>query len=195
MLMKKRIFVAVEISEHARAKVARYISDLKSEFSDVKVGWDKPEKLHLTLKFLGDTDEVQLEKLKEICAVISSEITNFKLQITKTGVFPSPRNARILWLGVEGDVEELQNIHSNLETECEKLGFKKEKRDYKPHLTIGRIREPQKAKDLALTHLENEFEPVELEVSELVIIESKLQPSGSIYSKVQSSRFKVKYRL
>ncbi len=195
MRMKKRIFVAVEISEKARAKAAEYISNLKSEFSDVKVGWDKPEKLHLTLKFLGDTDEVQLEKLKEICAVISSEITNFKLQITKTGVFPSPRNARILWLGVEGDVEKMQKINSILEAECEKIGFKKEKRDYKPHLTIGRIREPQKAKKLALTHLENDFEPVELEVSELVIIESKLQPSGSIYSKVQSSRFKVKYRL
>lgn len=189
--MKKRIFIAVEISEEARRKVAEYISNLKSEFFDVKVGWDKPEKLHLTLKFLGDTNEVQLETLKEICAVISSGIPNFNLQISETGIFPSPRNARILWLGVDCDVEKLQKINSSLETECETIGFKKEKRIYKPHLTIGRIREPQKAKKLALTHLENEFEPVEFEVSELVIIESKLQPSGSIYTEIQNFKFKI----
>lgn len=194
MRMKKRIFVAVEISDDARGKVKDYISSLKEEFSDVKVGWDKPEKLHLTLKFFGDTDEEQLEKLKEISQRIAGQISNFKLQISKTGVFPSPRNARILWLGVEGDVEELQKINSILETECEKIGFKKEKRIYKPHLTIGRIREPQKAKKLALTHLENKFETVSFEVSELVIYESKLQPSGSIYSKVQGSKFKVNNR-
>ncbi len=80
---------------------------------------------------------------------------------------------------------------SILETECEKIGFKKEKRIYKPHLTIARLREPQKSKNLVQNHLENKFEPVSFEVSEIVIYESKLQPTGSIYKKVSSLRFKV----
>lgn len=189
--MERRIFVAVDISDEARGKVSDYISNLKTKFPNVKVGWDRPEKLHLTLKFLGDSDEDQLEKLEKICEKISFEITNYKLQISETGVFPSPRNARVLWLGVYGDVGELQKINAILETECEKIGYKKEKRIYKPHLTIGRIREPQKAKELAKVHLENKFEPVEFEVSELVIYESKLQPSGSVYTKVSGFKFKV----
>ncbi len=187
--MKRRIFVAVDISNEARRKVSNYIANIKSKFPDVNVGWDRTEKLHLTLKFFGDTNEDQLETLKEICKAISSEISNFKLQISESGVFPSPNNARVLWLGVQGDVEKLQEINSILETECEKIGFKKEKRIYKPHLTIGRIREPRKSNELAKTHLENKFEPVRFEVSEIVIIESKLQPTGSIYSKVQSVSF------
>ena len=188
--MKKRIFVAVDISEDARRKVSVYIADLKNKFPNVKIGWDRPEKLHLTLKFLGDSDENQLEQLKIICEQIAGQILNLKLQISETGVFPLPRNARILWLGVNGNVEELQKINAILETECEKIGFKKEKRIYKPHLTIGRIREPHKAKKLAQTHLENEFEPVGFEVSDIVIYESKLQPTGSIYSKFSAFKFK-----
>lgn len=187
--MKKRIFVAVDISDEARRKVADYIAGLKRNFPGVKVGWDRPEKLHLTLKFLGDTDETQLQKLEEICRNISTGISDLIFQISETGVFPSPRNARVLWLGVRGDLEELQKINEILETECEKIGFKKEMRTYKPHLTIGRIREPQKAKELAKTHLENNFEPVRFEVSEIVIYESKLQPTGSIYSKVATFIF------
>lgn len=189
--MKKRIFAAVDISEEVRQKISEYILELKRKFSDIKVGWDRPEKLHLTLKFLGDTDEEKLEKLKVICKNISSEVSKLKLRISQTGVFPSPRNARVLWLGVQGDVEELQKINSILETECEKIGFKKEKRDYTPHLTIGRIREPQKAKKLAQTHLENKFEPISFEVSEIVIYESKLQPTGSIYTKIQNFKLKI----
>lgn len=189
--MKRRIFVAVDISDEARRTVAGYISDVKSKFPNIKVGWDRPEKLHLTLKFLGDTDENQLEKLKEITGKIAGQITNYKLQISETGVFPSPRKARVLWLGVQGDIEELQKINSILETGCEKIGFKKENRIYKPHLTIGRIREPHKARNLAKTHLENKIEPVSFEVSEIVIYESKLQPTGSIYTKIQNFKFKI----
>ena len=123
--MKKRIFVAVDISDEARQKVAEYIGELKAKFPDVKAGWDRPEKLHLTLKFLGDTEENQLVKLKEIVETIAGQFSNLKFQISNTGVFPSPRNARVLWLGVNGDVEELQKINSVLEDECEKIGFKK----------------------------------------------------------------------
>jgi 2'-5' RNA ligase len=186
----KRIFVAVDISDEARRKVSEYIETLRKEFKDVRVSWDRAEKLHLTLKFLGDTNEKQLEDLKKNVENIASEITNFKLQISNTGLFPNVRNPRVLWLGIKGDVNDLQKINAVLEIECEKIGFAKEIRIYKPHLTIGRIREPKKAKSLAIKHLENKFEPIEFEVSEIVIYESKLQSNGSIYSVVSSSKLK-----
>ncbi len=187
--MKKRIFVAIDISDEARHEVSNYISELRREFPDIKVGWDRPEKLHLTLKFLGDADDEQIKKLCEICLKISSEISDLKFEITKTGVFSSPQNARVLWLGIKGDVEELRKINSILESECEKIGFEKEKRNYRPHLTIGRIREPKKAFELAKAHLENKFEPVGFEVSEIVIYESELRPTGSVFQKIKGFSF------
>ncbi len=178
----KRIFVAVDISDAARRGAAAYITALRNEFREVRVGWDKPEKLHLTLKFLGDTDENQLSELKNIVEEISAGLTKFDLQILNTGIFPSVRNPRVLWIDVKDETGSLAKINNRLETECEKIGFNREKRAFVPHLTIGRVREPNRAKDLARRHLENDFAPVEFEVSELVIYESKLQKEGSIYS-------------
>lgn len=189
--MKKRIFAAVDISDEARRKVSTYIETLQNEFPRVRVGWDKPEKLHLTLKFLGDTDEKQLEMLIQIIEKISAGVSKFNLRIANTGVFPSVRKARVLWIDVFDEKGSLAEINAQIETKCEKIGFAREKRAFVPHLTIARIREPHKSKDLTEKHLQNAFEPVEMEVSEIVIYESKLQPTGSIYSRLQAFRFKT----
>ena len=186
----KRIFAAVDISDEARRKVAAYVSDLRSEFPKIRVGWDKPEKLHLTLKFLGDTNEKQLSELEKIVAETSSNINSFNLQIAETGVFPNARNPRVLWIDVQDESGNLSKINERLETECAKIGFAREKRAFVPHLTIGRIREPHRAKDLASKHLENIFEPIEITVSEIVIYESQLLPSGSVYSVVSKHTLK-----
>jgi 2'-5' RNA ligase len=185
----KRIFVAVDISDEARRRVSEYSNALRREFPNLRVGWEKPEKLHLTLKFLGETGENQLKDLVGIVEKTALKISKFRLQISETGVFPSPRNARILWLGVKDEKGSLREISEILESECEKLGFAKEKRNFKSHLTIGRLREPQKSNEIAQKHLQNGFEPVEFEVSEIVIYESKLQPAGSVYSAV--SKYKL----
>ena len=147
--------------------------------------------MHLTLKFLGDTDEKQLENLVEIVSKIAGQISDFKLQISNTGVFPSPRNPRILWLGINDEKGSLLQISEILENECEKIGFPKEKRTFKAHLTIARLREPHKSKEIAQKHFENKIEAVEFTVSEIVIYESKLQPTGSIYMKIKNAKLQI----
>lgn len=188
--MSKRIFVAVDISEEARQKIANYIADLRREFSDLRIGWDKPEKLHLTLKFLGEMSDSQLSKLEKIVDDISSDTGKFELKIQNTGVFPTPKKARVLWLDVINKDETLTELNTRLETECEKIGFPKETRKYVPHLTIARIKEPHKAKSLAIKHLQTKFEPVAFEVSAITIYESRLQATGSIYSVVSKHGLK-----
>jgi 2'-5' RNA ligase len=185
----KRIFTAIDISDETRKEAATYIENLRSEFPQLRVGWEKPEKLHLTLKFLGDIDEKQLNSLIEAVKNTAEQISNFQLQISDTGVFPSTRNARILWLGLKNETGELQSLNKILETECEKIGFAKEKRDFKPHLTIARLREPHKSKEIVDRHLDSEFEVVEFTVSEITIYESRLQKSGSIYSVISREKF------
>jgi 2'-5' RNA ligase len=185
----KRIFVAIDISEEARRKVSAYVETLRKEFCKEHVGWERAGKLHLTLKFLGDANEKQLTELNKIVEKISSEISNFKLNILDTRIFPNARNPRILWIDVKDEAENLAKISNLLEAECEKIGFEKERRKFVPHLTIGRVRRPNKARDLVRIHLENKFEPVEFEVSEIVIYESKLLPTGSEYAVLSKRRF------
>lgn len=186
----KRIFVAIYISEEARGKVADYIETLRGEFAAIRVGWEKPEKLHLTMKFIGDIDDEQLKYLTEAVEKMARQISNFKLQISDTGVFPSPRNARILWLGLQDEKESLQKLNEILENECERVGFVKEKRNLKAHLTVARLREPQKSNELARKHLQNKFAAAEFKACEIVIYASELLPRGSIYSVVSKHEFK-----
>lgn len=178
----KRIFVAIDISPQAKVSVLNYIEDLKKEFSDIKVGWLAAEKLHLTLKFFGDIDNAQIAELKNIIKRIAEKYKSFEMFVTKTGVFPDKRKAKILWLGIAEETNNLKLIKDEIEIECKIHLVEKETRKYKPHLTIGRIREPKKSKKLAEKHLQNDFEPVRFNVSGIIIYESELKPAGSVYS-------------
>jgi len=188
----KRIFTAIDISEKARRAVFAYTGKLRGEFPDLRVGWERAEKLHLTLKFLGDLEEKQLQNLIEAVEETAKQISNFKLQIFQTGAFPAKRNARILWLGLKDETEGLQKLNAILKNECAINGFAKEARDFKPHLTVARLREPNKSKELVERHLAEEFESAEFTVSEIVIYESRLQPNGSVYAIASKHRLKEK---
>jgi len=190
----KRIFTAIDISEAARQNVSAYIDNLKKQFPNLRVGWDKPEKLHLTLKFLGDIDDVQLGKLMKAVEKTAREISAFKLRIAGTGVFPSQRKARILWLGVKDETENLRKLNEALENECERQGLAREARNFKAHLTIARLREPEKSKNLVAEHLRETFEAVEFEASEIVIYQSELSPQGSRYTIVSKHAFEERKR-
>jgi len=187
--MSKRIFIALDISDKAREKIARFAGELRTEFPDIRVGWEKPEKIHLTLKFLGDTDEERRAKVKGALQKSAEMTTPFSLTVENTGCFPTPRKARILWLGLTDETGGLQKIQGRLEEELEFLGFERDDREFKPHLTVARLREPQKAGRLVEAFLRKQFEPVSFEVSEIVIYESKLQPTGSVYSVIERRKF------
>ena len=188
--MDKRIFISIDISDEARRRVFEYSETLRRDFPNLRVGWERAGKLHLTLKFLGELDEKQLQNLIEVSTTAARQISDFNLQIFQTGAFPAKRNARILWLGLRDETECLRKLNTALESECAARGFTKETRDFKAHLTVARLREPKKSKELIERHLEKEFKSAEFAVSEIVIYESLLQPNGSVYSVVSKHRFK-----
>ncbi|HEY0050052.1 MAG TPA: RNA 2',3'-cyclic phosphodiesterase [Pyrinomonadaceae bacterium] len=188
----KRIFAAIDISEQARRKAFEYIESLRRRFPELRVGWDKYEKLHLTLKFLGDTSDERLAKLEKAVEKAAREVSSFKLRLADTGVFPNQRKARVLWLGVKDEKANLRKLNEALENECEREGFTRENRDFKAHLTIARLREPEKSKALVEAHLREQFEAVEFEVSEIVIYQSELSPRGSRYTVVSKHAFDLK---
>jgi RNA 2',3'-cyclic 3'-phosphodiesterase len=179
----KRTFIAVDISDEARQKAASYINGLRRVFQQLRVGWERPEKLHLTLKFLGDVNESRLEEVQQTVGEIARAHDAFRMTLSHTGRFPPKGDPKILWIGAH-DEGRLGMIASQIDKELTPLGFEPEKRKFSPHLTIARLREPRLSARLAALHVENDFEPVGFEVREIVIYESELLPKGSIYTQV-----------
>ena len=186
----KRIFVAFDISEAVRIACDRHIRYLREMFPKVRVGWERSEKLHITLKFLGDTDPIILNELQSRVAKIGSQYVSFRLRLSAAGIFPTTTRPRILWIGVDDPSNTVIGIQSQIEDICADLRFKKENKPFRPHITIGRAREFQAAAELANEHLQTKIEPVEFDVSEIVIYESKLLPTGSAYSVVERAKLR-----
>lgn len=179
----KRIFIAVDLSDEARAAAAEYIDQLRMVSPLVRVGWERPEKLHITLKFLGDVSPDGMDGVEAALRTVAASFEPISYAIHSTGRFPPKGEARILWLGIR-DEGEMASLASDIDAYLRKLGFPAENRGFNPHLTIGRIREPSRSSHLALRHVQKHFGPVNCFAREIVIYESKLQPTGSVYSKL-----------
>lgn len=184
----RRIFVAIDLSEAARTECVRHMDTLQRSFPNVQVGWERPEKLHITLKFLGDTDENTLANLQSAIGDIAARVEPFKLRLAGPGVFPSRHRARILWVGIADLARVIEPLQDKVEAACLDLGAQNESRDYAPHVTIGRIRKLNPM--LVGEHLAGPIEPVEFDVSEIVIYESQRRASGSVYGQVSGFQLK-----
>nr|AUN37221.1 2'-5' RNA ligase [uncultured bacterium] len=178
----KRIFIAIDISDEARQRAADHIAQLRRDARDVRIGWEKSEKLHLTIKFLGSVTEKQLDGVDSAVATMAHRHKSFSASLGGSGVFPNPRQPRVLWLGIASGLDQIGQLAEDIEATCQSLGFKPESRFYSPHLTIARIREPKKGRDIATLHLLEGFSPVTFEVDYLTVYESRLGQHGSTYS-------------
>ncbi len=133
-----RTFIAVEISAEVRMRTARLISRLQETGANVR--WVKPEHMHITLKFLGDVD---LRDIPEVCAAVAHatvDLPPFSFRIAGAGAFPNLTQPRTVWLGVDEGADELTELYSRIEKSLGALGYPAEKRRFRPHLTIGRVR-------------------------------------------------------
>ncbi len=147
-----RVFCAIEIPQHVRARVLQHINKLRKEFPDAKASWNREANIHLTLKFLGEIPESSVTNLSSAAARAAAGLQPFKLQIERTGVFPNQRNPRVLWIGINDLTGRLDELYRRLEDEGAMEGFEREGRKFHPHLTIARLRQPQGAKALVMSH-------------------------------------------
>lgn len=185
-----RLFCAVELPQEIRAQAASYMARLREAAPGARAGWDKEEKMHLTLKFLGATKEDKVEHLTGALERAASLINPFELGLHGTGAFPPSGLARVLWLGVTDPSGRLYKLHKQVEDECAPLGFARERKRFHPHLTIARLRSPEGARKLASLHKSMEFETEAFSVTEIVLIKSDLGPQGSRYTKLSSHELK-----
>ncbi len=133
-----RLFLALELSGHQKHLLHDLQSRLRVNLSGVR--WVRPENMHLTVKYLGDTTEDLLEILKlEITEAVKS-IEPFSIKYGECGVFPSVQKARVIWVGLKEGNRETFNLHEIVENTVVKLGLAPERKLYKAHLTLGRVR-------------------------------------------------------
>src|SRR5579864_3087130 len=128
-----RIFIALDIPAEIRARMLEYLERTRPLAPEAR--WARPEGLHVTLKFIGETSDQRVEEIKS--ALESVKTTSFAVNFWNVGFFPNPRSPRVFWIGVEGG-EELSRLAAAIDRQTGDLGFPREERAYHPHLTLAR---------------------------------------------------------
>lgn len=177
--MELRCFIAVELPETVKSSLRDVLGILRK--SDAAVRWTPPENIHLTIKFLGQTDESLIAPMKESLSKKLLTYKPFYITISDVGCFPNERRPKIVWIGIERS-ESLSNLQKEIDADLVKFGFSLEKREFSPHLTIGRV----KAQDNLLGMLRRLKELrsssfANMEVKSISLMESVLKPAGAQY--------------
>lgn len=166
-----------------KQEISRVQAEIKK--SGVSASWTRPDSVHLTLKFLGEVDE---SRAKEILGAVEAAATGlrpFKIEVAGIGVFPNPMTARVVWLGVAGEVDMLKFLQSSIEDAMSRLGFDREKRGFTPHLTLGRIRRIA-SRDTWLSSLEalKDIRLGAVYVEGVSLMKSELRRTGAVYTEL-----------
>jgi RNA 2',3'-cyclic 3'-phosphodiesterase len=188
---KQRLFVAIELPS-AWLEAFRQFTDAmrellasSSETSDARVRWVRPEGIHLTLKFLGEVPATRRPAIETAIAEAVPTMPQLRLEAAKVGWFARRGVPQVIWVGVGGQLQELSRLAGHIDDGLSKAGFARERREFAPHLTLGRFHDDtpavlrQRVVELA-TQLElTETEPFEVEA--VVLVRSHLGRSGATY--------------
>jgi len=184
--MEIRSFLAFELPPEIKSAVAQVSDSLRKSALDVR--WVKVENIHLTIVFMGNTNTDHIHAIGHDIKKICSQYGSFDISIKGMGCFPNSRRPRVLWVGLDGDLERMAQFRDDLQDQLKPFGIKVEKRKFKPHLTLGRFRSSRKTDsrlDEALTShgvLNSPFFPL----NELILFKSDLKPSGAVYTKLEA---------
>ncbi|RMG05508.1 MAG: RNA 2',3'-cyclic phosphodiesterase [Nitrospirae bacterium] len=183
-----RVFISINLSDEVKGEISEFMNLLKSY--DAPVRWVRPEGIHLTIKFLGEVERERVELIRESLSKDLTDTKPFSITLKGTGVFPDYRRPRVLWIGIEPS-DNLLEVYNKTEDSLSNIGFKKETRPFRPHITIGRVK-GQYGLDPVLReirgHKSEEFGKID--VSGIHIMESLLRPEGAVYRSVYDLNFR-----
>jgi 2'-5' RNA ligase len=185
-----RTFIAIELDEDLKDNLARLQNRLRGEMSPSSVRWVRPEGIHLTLKFLGDTTEEQVEQVKEALARAAAGAGPITFSVGGVGCFPNTRRPRVVWVGLHEPTGALARLRDAVEEQVAPLGFPTEKRPFSPHLTLGRVHrrasksEVREVGEVVAASAIGDID--EMTATAVFYIQSDLRPSGAVYTTLVS---------
>jgi RNA 2',3'-cyclic 3'-phosphodiesterase len=182
-----RAFVAMSLPVEVRDHVASVLGQLADRAPRGSVRWVTPDNVHLTLRFLGDTQVELIPRIAAALDAVGGEHGGFELRLAKTGCFPNPRRPRVIWIGLDGETAALSTLHGAVERALAPLGWPPEEREFSPHLTLGRVKDSRKVVEARLPWGQ-QHEPRPWRVEEVHLVESRLLPTGAVYTKRHTSR-------
>lgn len=176
-----RLFIASPLTLEIESQLGEIIADFRGKGGSVR--WVKPENIHLTLRFLGETEESRVPKIISEIDRITVDFKPVATSINSLGAFPNLRRPRVIWLGLDETAEAIAKMARQFELSMRKLRFEKEK-PFRAHLTLGRVKKPQGMQNL-LEYLETyALEPIPVTFDRVVLFKSTLTPKGSIYERL-----------
>ncbi|MBU0698426.1 MAG: RNA 2',3'-cyclic phosphodiesterase [Proteobacteria bacterium] len=181
-----RTFIAIELPENIIDSIQRVQEGMRSYGFNVR--WVRPQNVHLTLKFLGDINAAETEKVGRAIFESTKGFAPLVLAAKGLGTFPSIKRSRVIWIGVAGQFNELIGLQKTLDEKLAAIGFTEEKRAFKGHLTLGRAKGSIDPKQLLEAMKEFAgFETEPFVANKVVLFKSELRPAGAVYSKLMEA--------
>jgi RNA 2',3'-cyclic 3'-phosphodiesterase len=180
-----RLFVAVDIDDRTRARVARVIDALRSVMEETgsasRVSWIAPDRLHLTLQFIGEVSE-------HVAAAIQVRLRPpfdhplFEMRFNRIGTFPPGGRPRVVWLGIHRGADGLAGLHEEVQRRLEDVAFRRESRAFSPHLTVGRFKQGGTRADVERLTRVAFGRAGGCTIDHVTLYQSRLSPRGPTYT-------------
>ena len=181
-----RTFIALELPPTVLSLLRTVQQDLKQ--LKIRARWVRPENIHLTLKFIGDTKPGDIDPISAAMAGAANRISPVTLAVRGIGVFPTPKRPRVIWVGLGGDIRSLLALQSRLEDKLAATGVAKDQRSFKAHLTLGRIKQaPGPAVIRQMMTAYATLSSDEFTCDQVILFKSDLKPSGAVYTKIKQT--------
>jgi 2'-5' RNA ligase len=178
-----RLFIAIEIPEAVKKELAVVQGRLRD--AGVDASWTRAEGMHLTLKFLGEVPETKITEIVSGLQKAADGIGPSRLEVKGVGTFPNPRNARVVWIGLSGDIGKLMKLQEAVENAMAGIGLARDERKFTAHLTLGRIKYIRyRDQWLALLTEVKDISLPGFEATSVSLMKSELKPSGAVYTEM-----------
>lgn len=181
-----RTFVACELPREIRSAIGQIQQNLKQ--SRLRLKWVRPENLHLTLAFLGEVEAERIEAISGVVRTAARGYAPLLICAKGIGVFPGMRRPRVLWVGIGGQRQELTQLQAAVAGGLAAVGFPREKRPFKGHLTIGRVKaavDTRRLGEALATYAD--FESAGFTIDQVVVFRSQLRPDGPVYTRLSTA--------
>jgi 2'-5' RNA ligase len=179
-----RAFIAIELPSVVRDALTAFSTELAGQVSRDSVRWVKPEAMHLTLRFLGDTAVDLLPQVQRAMDESAAASKPFQLRVEGFGCFPTCSRPRVLWAGVTGEVKAAHALKERLDNELALSGWPLEERAFSPHLTLGRVKD---SRVLQGQSWPDDVPVLDIPVTTIYLVQSELRPQGPRYTIRHSS--------